>query len=567
MTSPADTVQTDFLIIGSGIAGLRAALELSRRGKSSVLVTKSKIEDSNTYYAQGGIAAVDPDRVKRGLDSFESHIQDTLIAGDGLCQPNVVRNFVYRAFPDAVAFLIRQGVEFSTLPTGEYVLHQEGGHGGARIYCRGDYTGQEIEDTLADVVRNDPNIKVFENHTAVNLITRNRLSKVKLPRNRCLGAYILDRNTGIVRTFQAHCVFLATGGAGRAFLYTSNPENATGDGIAMAYRAGAQIGNIEFFQFHPTVLYELHPENPAERRFLLTEALRGEAMGGILTLEKDSTEDFVLKYDPRGSHGTRDIVARAIDIEMKKNRIPHVWLNVTPEVTGKSKDYLIESFPKIHEHCLKKGIDITKQAIPVIPAAHYTCGGVVVNECGQTHIDGLYAIGEVAYTGLMGANRLASNSLSEGALYGKLAVDHALTENKLSKKHKIRIPEWRIMSVQPEINQAMLNRFWDTTRATMMDYCSIERNEFRLRVALDILEGLVSITNNIYWHFYPTHEIIELRNLTLVAKLIVESALYRNESRGGHYRSDYPVKDDDQYLGSTILQQDSRFHIESIDRC
>jgi L-aspartate oxidase len=558
MISDEGNIKTEFLIIGSGIAGLRAAIELSKRGKKAVLITKSKLEEANTYYAQGGIAAVDPARVEKGLDSFESHIEDTLKAGDGLCLPSIVRKFVHRAFPDAIQFLINQGVEFSRNEKGEYVLHQEGGHEDKRIYCRDDFTGQAIEEKLVENVRNNPDIKVFEYHTAVNLITRDRISKAKSPRNRCFGAYVLDRKTGEVKTFQANVVFLATGGAGRAFLYTSNPENATGDGIAMAFRAGARIANMEFFQFHPTVLYELRPENPAERRFLLTEALRGEAIGGKLTLHKNSTEDFVLKYDPRGSHGTRDIVARAIDIEMKKRGMAHVWLNVTPEVTGKSEKYIRESFPIIFDHCLKKGIDITKEPIPVIPAAHYTCGGVVVNDSGLTNINGLYAIGEVSCTGLMGANRLASNSLTEGALYGKLAVEHALAKSASSQEEGVHIPEWEVRTVLPEINDAMLNRFWDTTRYTMMEYCAIERNETRLRVALDILNGIVYITNNIYWHFHPSHAIIELRNLSLVAKLIVQSAILRKESRGGHYRSDYPDKNDGLYLGPTIIQKNRK---------
>lgn len=556
MTSVEAMLHTDFLVIGSGLAGLRAAIELSERGKSCILISKSRLPHSNTYYAQGGIAAVDPERVAKGDDSYESHMEDTLRAGDGLCIPSIVQRFVQKAFPEGVKFLIDHGVPFSKADTGDrYVLHQEGGHGRPRVYCKDDYTGQAIEEHLVEIVRKQPLITVLEYHAAVSLITRNRISDVKVVKDRCLGAWVLDRKTRRVKTIEADVTFLATGGAGRAFLYTSNPENATGDGIAMAFRAGARVANMEFFQFHPTVLYEVNPENPAERRFLLTEALRGEAMGGILTLDRDSTEDFVLAYDPRGSHATRDIVARAIDTEMKKNHRPHVWLNVTAQLTGKSEEYIRQSFPKIYAHCLKKGVDLTVEPIPVVPAAHYTCGGVIVGADGQTDIDGLYAIGEVACTGLMGANRLASNSLTECALYGKIAVDAALDRAPSLRDPDLMPPPWQGSTVHPEINPAMLNRFWDTTRATMLDYCAIDRNENRLRVAMDILNGLVQITNDIYWHFYPTLEIIELRNLSLVARLIVESALHRKESRGGHFRSDYPERNDHLFEGATIIHQ------------
>lgn len=555
VTRRPERERTPFLVIGSGIAGLRAAIELSENGQECILVTKSKLTDTNTIYAQGGIAAVDPLRVEKGLDSYESHMDDTIRAGDGLCLPEIVRRFVERAYPDAVRFLIDHGVPFSTTVEGEYVLHQEGGHASPRVYCREDYTGQAIEQTLVEIVTDDPKIQVLENHAAVNLITRNKIAEVKSLRDRCLGAWVLDRETGLVRTIEASGTFLATGGAGRAFMYTSNPENATGDGIAMAYRAGARIANMEFFQFHPTVLYEANPTDPSERRFLLTEALRGESIGGRLTLTRDSIEDFVLSYDPQGSHGTRDVVARAIDAVMKDQGLPHVWLNVTEAVTGKPPEFIREHFPKIYEHCRRKGIDIAMEPIPVVPAAHYTCGGVLVNESGRTDIKGLFAIGEVACTGLMGANRLASNSLSECALYGKLAVEAALGADLSSPIQGVTVPLWQGSTVHPEVNRSMLNRFWDTTRATMMDYCAIDRHEPRLQVALDVLKGLEQITNDIYRHFYPTLEIIELRNLALVARLIVESAMYRKESRGGHFRSDYPERNDELYLGATIIQR------------
>ena len=532
-----DYIQTDFLIIGSGIAGLRAALELSKNNQKVALVTKSYLHDSNTYYAQGGIAAVDPERIKKGEDSFDLHYEDTMKAGKGLCNSEVVKNFTEKAH-ETIDFLIEKGVDFSkTEGKYPYVLHQEGGHSRERIYCVGDYTGKSIEEALVEAVKNDPNIDIYEFHSAIDLIKEN---------NTCQGAYILDRNNKTVKTFDSAKTFIATGGAGRVFRYTSNPDNATGDGIAMAHRAGIKIENMEFYQFHPTVLYEDSADlelqdndnNQIGRRFLITEALRGEKMGGILTLKKDSIDDFVLNYSPDGSHSTRDLVARAIDTEIKKKGLKHVWLNVTPKVTGKSAEYIRESFPQIYEFCLSKGTDITKDPIPVVPAAHYSCGGISVNMNGETSMDNLYAIGEASCTGLMGANRLASNSLSEGAMYGKLAVEHALLTYKNEERKPLE--KWNYGTVKREHDTATMNQFWDLTRTTMTNLCGIDRNEERLRLAVGITEALSKSAHDIYWDCHPTNEIIELRNLTQVANLIATAALKREESRGCHYRSDFP---------------------------
>jgi L-aspartate oxidase len=558
MKSQNQTLDTEFIILGSGIAGLRAAIELSNNEKQVHLFTKSNLEDSNTYYAQGGIASVDPLRVEQGEDTYGSHIQDTLKAGDGLCDPYIVKNFAENAHKDVTQFLMDQGVEFSKNNPSKgqypYVLHQEGGHQKPRIYCVGDSTGKSIEETLADKVRNNPNIIIHENHTAINLITKNEVSKTTLPNDKCLGAYILDRSTGDILTVKSKKTFLATGGAGRVFQYTSNPSNATGDGIAMAYKAGARVANMEFFQFHPSVLYEPNTEDSSEKRFLITEALRGKTMGGILTLKKDSLDDFVLNHHPDGSHATRDVVARAIDTEIKLNGLKHVWLNVTPQVTGKSEEHTKDSFPMIYKTCLEKGIDMTKEPIPVIPAAHYTCGGVVVNEFGLTDLDNLYAIGEVAYTGLMGANRLASNSLSEAGLYGGLAVEHALATSNLDHSYNLKVPSWNSWNRDVEIDNATMNQFWDTTRSTMTNLCGIDRNEQRLKLATKTINALVDASDEIYYNLYPAHEIIELRNLTLVSKLIADSALQRKESRGGHYRSDFPNKNE-EYAQPTIMRK------------
>ena len=549
-----ERVSTEFLVIGSGIAGLRAAIELSKRGREVVLATKSSLEESSTYYAQGGIAAVEPERAARGEDRHESHIRDTLEAGDGLCAAPVVERFVRRSFADAIRFLVDSGVEFSTTRDGKYILHQEGGHEHPRIYCVGDFTGKAVEERLVQIVRDDPKITVLEYHTAFNLITGNQISRPRSPVDRCLGAHVLDRHGGRVKTFAAGTIFLATGGCGRVFRYTSNPDNATGDGIAMAYRAGARIANMEFFQFHPTVMYEPDAEKKDERRFLLTEALRGAEMGGILTLARDSDCDFMLDHHQDGSHATRDIVARTIDTEMKRRGLSHVWLNVSEQVTGKSRDYLREHFPDIYRHCESRGIDIAQDPIPVVPAAHYTCGGVLVDEFGQTDIEGLYAIGETTCTGLMGGNRLASNSLPEAALYGLLAVEHATAASNGPRPDRgLDLPPWQTDGIQTEVDTATLNQFWDTTRSTMTNLCGIDRNEQRLQAAVEILHGLNRAADTTYQKFFPVHEIIELRNLTLVALIIAESALQRRESRGTHYRADFPYRDDERYQKNTIV--------------
>ncbi|OPY85473.1 MAG: L-aspartate oxidase [Syntrophus sp. PtaU1.Bin208] len=534
----SEIITTEILIIGSGLAGLRAALEASKIGKKVIILTKSKITDSNTLYAQGGITGVDPARVASGKDSYESLIQNTLAAGDGLCKREVVDFFSYNSY-EAIKFLMEQDVPFSKDANG-WVLHQEGGHDHERIYCVADYTGKAIEETLVNKVLEDPNIKVYEYFLTFTLITKRKLRKDPNIEDRCLGVYAIDRINETVITFKANAVILATGGAGRVFQYTSNPENATGDGIAMAYNVGAKIANMEFFQFHPTVLYEPFGMQSNERRFLLTEALRGVSMGGILTTGDDSKEDFVLNYDPDGSHATRDKVSQAIDAEMKKSGLKHVYLNVTTAVTGKSPDYIREHFPQIYAHCLNKGIDITVAPIPVVPAAHYTCGGVLVDLRGRTSIPGLFAIGEVSCTGLMGANRLASNSLTEAALFGKLAADEAI---KFSEKENSEdVPLWYTPGILSHADVATVNQIWDVTRSTMMSLCGIDRTEERLRAAVGILESLYDTINKIYWGYYPNDQIFETRNLIQTAKLIAQAALFRKESRGGHFRSDYPRK-------------------------
>lgn len=559
-TQHTEIVVTDILIIGSGIAGLRAALEASKCGKKVIILTKSRITDSNTYYAQGGITGLDPERVARGKDSYESLIHNTLAAGDGLCNKQVVDFFAHHSY-EPIKFLIQQNVPFSKDADG-WILHQEGGHEHERIYCVADYTGKAIEETLAGKVLQDKNIKVYEHFLTFTLITRRKLRKNPNLDDRCLGVYAIDRLNETVAAFKANAVILATGGAGRVFQYTSNPDNATGDGIAMAYYVGAKIANMEFFQFHPTVLYEPFGMQPNERRFLLTEALRGVSVGGILTTSTDSTEDFVLAYHPDGSHATRDKVSQAVDAEMKRSGLKHVYLNVTTRISGKTPEYIKEHFPQIYAHCLNKGIDITVQPIPVVPAAHYTCGGVLVDIRGRTSIPGLFAIGEVSCTGLMGANRLASNSLAEAALFGKVAADEAIKFS--GNKNTEDVPAWYTTGIISHADVATVNQIWDVARTTMMSLCGIDRTEERLRAAVGILDSLYDTINKIYWGYYPNDQIFETRNLVQAAKLIAKAALFRKESRGGHYRSDYPQKKP-EYESMTLIQNGTEMKLVPVE--
>ena len=555
---------SDILIIGGGVAGGPAAIRAARAGKKVTLATKTQLDDTNTTHAQGGIAAVGEKSLLQGVDSYESHIEDTLKSGAGLCKPEIVERVVRQGYEFVIQFFEELGVSFS-----EH-LHQEGGHEQKRVYNTGDSTGRRVQEAIVAAIRDEPNITIFEDHAAVNLITLNKIIGTDAPFDRCLGAYVLDTDTGKVRVLEARNTILATGGTGRAFQYTSNPSNATGDGIAMAYRAGARIANMEFFQFHPTVLYEQSPGNSSEQRFLLTEALRGEEMGAVLTLLKSSAQDFVKMYDPRGSHATRDIVAHAIDTEIKKGirnekgvLQRHVWLNATSAVTGKSPEFLHENFHQIHKHLAldriakqQQPIDLALEPIPVIPAAHYTCGGVIIDANGLTDIRSLYAIGEVSCSGLMGANRLASNSLLEGASYAKFAVDHILANEHLLVDYRVPIMPWKTGSVDTEMDTATMNQFWDTIRTTMTNLCGIDRNEQRLEGALHILEGIVRYAEKNYSERYPTHEIIELRNLSLMAQLIARSALAREETRGGHFRNDFPETNDELYRKYTVLHKD-----------
>ncbi len=547
-------IDCDFLVVGSGIAGLMTALHLAKDEQNSVvLISKSELQENNSYYAQGGIAAVDKEKVSSGLDDYAFHIQDTCVSGDGMCNEKVVDDCIKGFYNSSIKALLEFGVRFSSQTDGEFLLHQEGGHSHERIYCVDDHTGQNIIKILIQRVRKTANIDCLESHMAINLITQNYLLASTNFKDKCLGAYVLNISGNAVRTIRAKKTILATGGMGKVFKYTSNPVVATGDGIAMAYRAGARVANMEFVQFHPTVLYQPEIE-VKERRFLITEALRGENLGGILTLQKESREDFVLAFDERGSHATRDVVSRAIDTKIKELGLQHVWLNLTKEVTGKDKQFFKKHYPNIYEKCLENGYCLEKDPIPVVPAAHYICGGVMVDDNALSDVSNLYVVGESAYTGLMGANRLASNSLPEGCYYAKRAAEHAMASKEVGISH-LDIPDWQTEGESQKVDKATMNQFWDITREVMTNLCGIERNYQRLYLATKTTDSLALAAHDIYKKFPASLQTLELRNLTLVARMIAFCALARKESRGCHYREDYPQKDENFKMPTVIKKE------------
>jgi len=526
----------DFLVLGSGIAGLSFALQVARHGRVAIITKKDRAE-SNTNYAQGGIAAVTSKE-----DSFELHVRDTLVAGAGLCNEAAVRAIV-EAGPARIAELIELGMQFSSreLPdhTGrELDLGKEGGHSKRRILHAKDITGREIERALLAAVAEQPQIEIFENHFAIDLITGQKLGYVG--DTRCLGVYVLDNATGQVETFAAPSTILATGGCGKVYLYTTNPDIATGDGVAMAYRAGAAVANMEFIQFHPTCLY-----HPRAKSFLISEAVRGE--GGVLkTIEG---REFMDGHHPLKSLAPRDIVARAIDSEMKKSGADYVLL----DITHRPARFIIERFPNIYQTCLRYGIDITKEPIPVVPAAHYQCGGVVTNVDGETEIPGLYAVGEVACTGLHGANRLASNSLLEALVCGHRAAGKCTA--KTPQPSGISIPPWHSGNAHNADEMVVVSHNWDELRRTMWDYVGIVRTNKRLRRAETRIANLQQEIHEFYWDFLVSSDLLELRNLALVAELIIQCALRRPESRGLNYNLDYPQANPEWAQQDTILKR------------
>jgi L-aspartate oxidase len=527
----------DFVVIGSGIAGLTFAVKAAKHGSVAV-ITKRKGADSNTAWAQGGIACVTSDE-----DSFELHVRDTLEAGAGLCDEAVVRTIVTEG-PERIRELVEFGLRFDEREVSghrELDLGKEGGHSKRRVLHVQDVTGKEIENTLLRELDRQTHVDLLENHIAVDLITAGKLGFAA--EDRCLGVYVLDEKTGEVETIRSDRIVLATGGCGKVYLYTTNPDIATGDGVAMAWRAGAVIANMEFIQFHPTCLFHAQAKS-----FLISEAVRGE--GGVLRNSRG--EDFMKRYDPRGSLAPRDIVARAIDAEIKRSGAKCVFL----DITDKPPEFLQERFPHIYQTCLQFGIDMTKQPVPVVPAAHYQCGGIKTDVNGATSLPGLYAIGEVACTGLHGANRLASNSLLEGLVVAHRAAEASLRSLPLKHLAKnISLPEWESGDVQDVDELVVIYHNWDEIRRLMWDYVGIVRTDKRLQRASARLRNLQREIHDFYWNFKVSVDLLELRNLATVAALIVDSALSRKESRGLHFTLDYPEIYDQQYKQDTLLNR------------
>ena len=512
----------DVLIIGSGLAGLTAALLLAP-GRRVALLTKRELVDGSSGWAQGGMAAV----LAEG-DTLEQHVSDTLIAGAGLCDAAAVRAVVEGA-PDAIAWLRALGVPFSedSENPGELHLTREGGHSQRRIVHATDATGAAVQRTLIAELRRTPNITVFEHHMLVDLITDRQL---KRPGTQCHGAYALDVNTGAVATFSAAQTILATGGAGKVYLYSTNPDIATGDGIAAAWRAGCRVSNMEFIQFHPTCLY-----HPQAKSFLISEAVRGEG-GQLLLPPSAGGTRFMPAHDARAELAPRDVVARAIDFEMKKHGLDCVYL----DISHKSPEFLREHFPNILQRCLELGIDITKQPIPVVPAAHYTCGGVLTDLAGRTDAEGLYAIGETACTGLHGANRLASNSLVECVVLARATAQAIEAMAGAPPAHVTALPAWDESQVTDADETVVISHNWDELRRFMWNYVGIVRTNKRLERAAHRITLLQSEIQEFYANFRVSRDLLELRNLVQVADLIVRSAQWRQESRGLHFSRDYP---------------------------
>ncbi|MDP4299417.1 L-aspartate oxidase [Leptothrix discophora] len=506
------------VIIGAGLAGLTVALHLAQEGLDVVVLAKRNLEESATAWAQGGIVGVLGDD-----DSVDSHVRDTQEAGAGLVDEHTAR-FIAERSAEAVSWLVDRGVPFSPDPEGPLGLHltREGGHAVRRIAHAADATGRAIHEALLAEVRQHPRISLRARWMAVDLITSRHVRRNEAPR--CYGVYALDIDSRRVETLPAGAVVLASGGAGKVYRYTTNPDTSTGDGIAMAWRAGCRVGNMEFIQFHPTCLY-----HPQDRSFLITEALRGE--GGLLRLP-DGTR-FMPHHDERAELAPRDVVARAIDFEMKRHGLDHVWL----DATHLGEAFLLEHFPTIHARCLALGIDIAKQPIPVVPAAHYTCGGVVTDLHGRTDLPGLYAVGETTYTGLHGANRLASNSLLECVVLGRTCAESILAR---PDEPRPTLPAWDESKVEDADEQVVISHNWDELRLLMWNYVGIVRTTRRLERALHRIEFLRSEIDDYYKNFRVNRDLLELRNLVDCAELIVRSALMRHESRGLHFSRDFP---------------------------
>jgi L-aspartate oxidase len=527
-------IRCDYLVIGSGVAGLTFALEAARNA-DVLVVTKRELDESATARAQGGIAAVlDP------ADSFAHHVRDTLEAGRGLSDPDIVE-MVVRDAPERVRGLMALGADFSrvggrTDADAELDLTREGGHSARRVVHAGDVTGREVQRALNHAVLKNPRIRTFADHMAIDLIDLSRHGGER----RVGGAYVLDRRSGAVHTIVARATVLATGGAGKVYLYTSNPDVATGDGVAMAYRVGADIADMEFFQFHPTCLF-----HPQAKSFLISEALRGE--GGVLRL-RDGTA-FMHRHHDNADLAPRDVVARAIDYELKRTGDDCVLL----DMSARTPSYLRERFPNIHAECLRFGIDLTTQPIPVVPAAHYMCGGVRVDSDGRSSVRGLWAVGETTCSGLHGANRLASNSLLEGLVYGRRAAEAVLADPPDAPSFDP--PDWDVGSAAASDEAVVVSHNWDEVRRCMWNYVGIVRSDKRLERAARRIAMLKEEIREYYWTHLVTLDLLELRNIADVAELTVRCARFRKESRGLHQTLDYPDPDDGRFRGSTVLNR------------
>ena len=542
-------MKCDYLVVGTGIGGLMSALHLAKHGKV-IIVTKKDRADSNTNYAQGGIACV----VAEG-DSFDAHVQDTLIAGGGLCDEAVVREVVSKG-PERIAELEGLGIAFTEKDEGHgggYDLGREGGHSERRVLHSGDITGREVERVLLERAQADKNISICEHTMVIDLITTGWLAGGATEdgsENRCVGAYVLERNTGEIMAVESPFVILATGGGGKTYLYTSNPDIATGDGVAIAWRAGVPVKNMEFIQFHPTCLY--HPD---AKNFLISEAVRGE---GAKLVNEDGIP-FMSGYDDREGLAPRDVVARAIDSEMKAKGAECVYL----DIRHKSVEFLTKRFPNIYKTCLDLRIDMAKDLIPVVPAAHYFCGGVEAGVDGETAMPGLFACGEVACTGLHGANRLASNSLLE-ALVCSFEMSEKIADMPRNDLSEVTIPDWQLGSAAPSDEAVVVEHNWHEVRKCMWDYVGIVRTDKRLERAMRRIRNLRQEIRQYYLDYLVTADVLELRNIAAVAELIVRSAQMRNESRGLHYTLDYP---DTNIEGAkdTVVSDAAGSHVRDVE--